>query len=146
MDSRERLLNMLAEVELTVSRLYEKYAGIFPEHKEFWQGMAAEEQKHASLIKILSAQNVNEDRLQLELVQSTLAYIKDQLAMASKQAVSLPDALSTASNIENSLIEKAFYAAFNADTEEIKRVLREIVNETNQHRSKVQELLTKKQV
>lgn len=44
------ILQMMVANEEAVSRLYEVYGSMFPEHEEFWFGLAMEEADHASWI------------------------------------------------------------------------------------------------
>ena len=56
MPSRDKcpdIIEMLAKNEEAVSHLYSAYADRFPEYKDFWSGLAAEEIGHATELRKL---------------------------------------------------------------------------------------------
>ena len=51
----EVILGALKEHELALADLYEVYAGMFPECKDFWMEMSREEIQHANWLDTLQA-------------------------------------------------------------------------------------------
>ena len=45
------VLNNLAELEESIGRFYEAYAGFFPDYQEFWSVLVNEEKQHAVWVR-----------------------------------------------------------------------------------------------
>ena len=145
-ESSIEILRLLAENETAVCRLYRAYADKFPSHKTFWLALADEELAHASWIRKLSSEvgnselYVDEARFRPRPIEIMHSYVKDQLTRAQEQNLTLVDALSTALDIEQSLIERSYFDVFETDSVGLKHVLMDLKAATQKHIQQVQDL------
>ena len=143
------LIDKLAANEEYVGRLYKEYAEIFPILREFWIGLALEEANHASWLKKLNASIssgsifIAEGRFNIFAIQTFMDYLVAELARVQKNGVSLIEALSITSDIEQSLIESKYFEVFKTDSAEIQHILKKIRDETLAHRNKAKDELEK---
>jgi rubrerythrin len=143
------IVEKLKEIELTVSVLYDVYSEKFKEQKDFWRGLALEEQDHARIIENLPSQAgdgkifYNEKRFDMQFVEDSLEFVRRKIELAKNEDIRLKDALSTALHIEQKLTEKAFFAIFDGDKAALKDVFTRLDTETRNHRNKIKELLDK---
>jgi hypothetical protein len=141
------IIKMLAANEEAVGRLYEAYAGKFPEHEEFWFGLAMEEADLSNWIFELlrkvneGSASIYEDRFQAEDMQKFHNYLKEQLDKVKQEKISLVNALCTALDIEKSLVERGFLQVFEGDSEETLSVLEYLTSATGNHIKVIQRQL-----
>ncbi|MFC1949095.1 hypothetical protein ACFLW0_02865 [Chloroflexota bacterium] len=138
-EKREEMMQMLAASEEAVGRLYDAYAGRFPEHEEFWLGLAMEEADHANTVFDLmrkvkdGSASFFESRLSVEKVQELQGHLGRQLARVKKEKISFADALSVAVDIEKSLSEHKYYWFFSGASEEVQELLDYLDSATQNH-------------
>ena len=141
------LLQMLAANEVAIGKLYETYGNKFPEHEEFWFGLAMEEADHANWIHDLTLKvnkkslSVYEGLLKTEDIQTFRNYLSEQLNNAKKGEISFFEALSTALNIEKSLIESQYFRVFTGGSEEDWNILEYLASATANHIKVIQNQL-----
>jgi hypothetical protein len=142
-EARLAVVDLLAEHELALARLYEAYARAEVESGEFWSQLAEEEKEHARWIGELK-RAVEEDavgfdrgRFSVESVKTSLGYVEEEVARAEAGARSLVEALSKAMDLENALIERRFFEVFDGDAEPVRRVLRRLSEGTFAHRERL---------
>ncbi|MDD5040723.1 MAG: hypothetical protein PHY34_06295 [Patescibacteria group bacterium] len=138
------MLNKLALLEESMNRLYNLYAGRFPEEKDFWMTIAGEEAQHATWVKRLMPR-VDEGlvffqkgRFNESSIESTLQYLATLIAQAEQGGLELINALSIAHDIESSLIEKEYYTVFKSDLAEFRELLSKLAQATKGHAQRVQ--------
>ena len=79
------IIQTLAMNEENVGRLYEAYANKFPEHEEFWFGLAIEEVDHSNrVLELLNkvkkgSARIYEDRFHTDDLQRFQDNLKEQL-------------------------------------------------------------------
>jgi len=138
------IIELLAEHEKAISQLYKEYARKFPEQKDFWSRIAEEEIEHASWIFKLRSQAeegslyFKEGRFKTEAIETSLEYVKSQIAEAQNKKISAKNALSVARDLESGLIEKRFFEVFEPDCREIKQVLLDLAAATREHYNRIE--------
>jgi len=141
------LLEMLIKHELAIKLLYETFAELFSTHQNFWQKLASDEQKHADQLGTLRSETafntslLQESRLKLPAIKSSIDYVERQTAKAREGNVSFLEALSIARDIENALLEKQFAKLGDAVSREVKKILMVLATETEKHRNAIAEAL-----
>jgi len=141
------MLTKFIELEKTISRLYRIFAEKHPEHKDFWSTLAGEEMDHANWLTMLQGQirhgsvGYNEDRFNPLGIETSLAYVKDKIAQVGEKDTSPAMALSIASNIETSVLERKYYECYDSDVPEIKSILGDLKNACENHLGRVQKML-----
>lgn len=132
-------IELLAENEMVISRLYGVFSERFPEYRDFWEKMAEEELQHADMIRSV-VQDVKEGtvRFKAQLFDETSVgmfrdYLKFSLARAGEQDIPLKDAFETALAIEHDLLERSFFDLFETDAGELMLVLEGLASSTREH-------------
>ncbi|HUT29857.1 MAG TPA: hypothetical protein VMX13_08695 [Sedimentisphaerales bacterium] len=142
-EKQSKTIEILGGHEVAIGRLYKAYAEKFPYYKDFWLSLSNEETQHANWINELQSKteegslHFNEDRFQIPAIQHSLNYAQKMLAKAEESDLDLIGALSTASSIEDALIEKRFFEIFEADSAELKETLRKLAQATEDHRQQI---------
>jgi len=140
------IIELLAEHEKEISRLYQEYARKFPEQKDFWSKIAHEEIEHARWIFKLRSKikegslYFKEGRFNMEAIKISLGYLKSQIIEAQNNKISAKNALSVARDIENGLIEKKFFEVFEPDCREIKQVFLDLATATRDHSNRIEKI------
>jgi hypothetical protein len=139
------VLDKMAELETSVGKLYEAYAALYPDFREFWAGMVIEEKQHAVWVLELrsrvekGAAKFSENRFNINAIQSYISYLKDELEKASGRTV--VNALSIAEYIEDSLIERDYFTIVEGDSDELKETLKKLADATHSHNRQVREAI-----
>ena len=145
-ETQLRVIELLAEYEIMIGRLYKEYAQKFLDWKDFWSKLSAEERGHANwILKLCSKIKegsvfFKEDRFNKKAIKTSLKYLNNQLSEAQMQDISLIKALSTARDIENGLIEKKFFEIFEGDPIELKHVLLNLAAATREHYNRIEKV------
>ena len=140
------LLELLADHEAAIGRLYRAYSERFGEHREFWLRLAREEQDHASWIRSLfplvqeGTLGVVAGRFLPAAIRSSLDYVEQRIADASDGDLALVTAVSVATDLEDAMIEKRFFEVIDADSPELRRVLARLAASTREHLERVKAL------
>jgi len=144
-----KVLDLLKGHELAVSELYSVFADKFPEYGQFWSDLSEEEKKHATWITNLTEMTetgevfFDQKRFNIEAIKTSLAGLKDDVAKAGREAISLISALSMAYYYETALIERKFFEVFEGDSAKLKHTLLYLSEETRKHQKMVKEALEK---
>lgn len=135
----DALLELLAEHERAIARLYRAYASRFEEHAEFWSNLADEEIKHSACLnklKILSREDdtfVIVERFSVDAIRFSIRYIEELVERAGQPDFEFINAFSLATKLEESLLEKNFFEVLSGDSQEVQEVLEFLTNETERH-------------
>jgi rubrerythrin len=148
MDKNSEIIEALAKNEANVAELYRKYGERFPEYKEFWNSLAAEEIGHAdklrSLSKVSTEYNLNiRSRFNITAIQNFSKHVLTEINHSRLENSSIINALSVALYIEQSLIEHKYFEVFDSDSIAIKQVLSSLAEDTNRHMETVRRLWAK---
>jgi rubrerythrin len=141
MNTDKNIVVALANNELMVHNLYRHYAELFPDLERFWNEIADDETKHYEILNDLNELgkkgevNIAENRFKVEMVEFVRKYLEERIA---EQNPSQRAALSNASNIENSLLEKDIFKIFETDAPALKTALDVLQKETTEHLEAVQ--------
>ncbi len=146
-ERQTRILEALAQNEEKVSALYQAYAGKFPDRRDFWEGLAIDETAHASWIKGLfeSIDNntlfFDENRFSLQAIRTFTDYLEEKLRYTGQKDISFVEALSTALDIEDALIENKWFEFFETDSAKAKNYIQRLREALTVHRAKIAEAL-----
>lgn len=142
------VLELMMNYELILKDLYFLFSQKIPTEKDFWKKLSEEENKHAYWLEVLGMNmkkeniSLNEDnRFNLALIKTSLDHVREATEDFNGMEVSLFDALSFASDVENSMIEKKFFEVFYGQSEEFDRVMKLLKEETIKHGKRIQDKL-----
>lgn len=144
------MLSKLAENEAALARLYNTYAELFPQKRNFWEKLAREEDKHAQMINqvadnALDGVMVDDLNLDLKLIQVSLDYISEKQKQADTADLNLKEAISIALGIETGILERgSFDFLIGRPIPEFDNLFSELVTDTRQHSEKIRAELGKK--
>jgi rubrerythrin len=132
-------IELLAENEMVISRIYRVFSERFPDYHDFWAKMAEEEIEHADMIRsVLPYVKKGTVRFKAQRFDETSVgmfrdYLKFSLARVGEQGIALKDAFETALAIEHDLLERSFVDWFEADTGELMLVFEGLASSTREH-------------
>jgi rubrerythrin len=144
----DQIIQLLAQHEQAIGRLYQVYAERFPEHKAFWSRLAAEEAQHADWLQRLLVRVkeglgcVRSERFDAREVQDSLANIAQMIDQAAGPDFSSSDALANAAQMENALLEAQYFEIFQGQAAEVTQVQYCLADATRDHSREIQELLS----
>lgn len=144
---QEQIISLMEEHELLLAAFYELLAEKFPEHKEFWLGLAHDEKTHAAVIvklrnrASLDMMRFNEGTMKTYTIQTSIAYIQGNMDKARAGALTLVAALVVAKTMESAMIEKNFFRSFISDDEEVVAFFLKLQDATSEHLNRVREKL-----
>ncbi len=137
--NQDDTIELLAQNEETLRRLYEIYADNFPRHKELWMGLADEEKDHAAWIRSFGQKAregkglINTDRFKAATIRTFLNHTEKEIEKAKGPDYQSINALSVAHYIEESLIEHKYFEVFETDSTELKHLLQNLAVATKKH-------------
>ena len=120
--SSEAIIDLLAQNEERIRKLYEAYAEKFPDYRVFWNDLAGEEAEHAAWIRKLASKAkegtiiVNKGRFNTAAISTFSNYVDKELTNLKTSSVSLIGALSVALYLEESIIEHNYFEVFEGDS------------------------------
>jgi len=142
----EVILEAMKGHEQSLARLYERYAGKFPEYKGFWTELSLEEVQHADWIDKLQAdiEGSSEDfiaeRFPLGAIQRSTEFVKKQAIAADQPDFVLINALSTALRLEEALMENKYFEVIETDNAKTKHTLAMLAQSTQEHYQRIRKL------
>jgi hypothetical protein len=151
-DNTLETLELMAQAEETVQRLYATCAVIWKDDEDFWRGLSGEERRHAkhirSMIAILTA---NPGRFQPGRPFSAIA-LKTFISGIAKDIESVKQAdvpeikaLRLALDIEQAVIEAKFTEIVQTEDNGYQGLANEIVQDTVSHRRLVEKKIAERQ-
>ena len=150
-EAQTGLLRLLADHEEAMSELYRAYAAHLREEADFWMELAAEEAVHLEMVRRLGREvadgqaRLESRRFSLESVEASLAHIRAETRRAETEKTSRAYALSMAMDIENGLIERKYFEAFDGDSKNARAVLNALARGTFAHLERVRQAWEKLQ-
>ena len=142
------VLELMRGYELILKDLYQLFAQKIPQEKEFWMKLSEEENKHAYWLEVLGMNMQkqglslnNDERFNVPLIKSSISHVLEAVDDFEKVELSFFDALTFASDTENSMIEKKFFEVFYGQSEEFDKVMNLLKEGTIEHRQRIAEKL-----
>jgi len=141
------ILEMLIKHELAIKQLYEEFAAMFTNRKDFWQRLAEDEQRHADTLEMLRSEPsintllLHESQIKPQAIALSIGYVESQTERAQKGNFNLLQALSIAKDLETALLEKQFSKLSDFASKEMRAILVNLAAETERHRNAVVEAL-----
>jgi rubrerythrin len=134
-------LEMLIRHEAAVGQLYEAFAALFTDRRDFWQALAADERGHADRLGELGSEPaisnwlLHDSGLRPQAIKSSIGYVESQIVRAQEGRLSLMQALAIAKDLEHALIEEQFSRLSDSVHVGASPILMELAAETEGHRS-----------
>lgn len=138
------ILDLFAQNELNVSRLYRLYSQKIPTQQVFWEKLSREEIQHAQEIeKAYSGKKepFQENNFSRGIIKYVADFVQDSIKQAKEEKMSHKKALQVALRIEQSFLEKKCFEIFIPNQQTIKKVLQKLNKETQEHIERLQKEL-----
>jgi len=142
-------LELMILQESKVAELYQEFAALDPGNGEYWSSMAEAERRHAGMLRELREflpsrrALLVEGRVRAEAIRAFLSYADGVLEKARKEGITPLKALSIATDIEKSLLEKGMLDHFRGASPEVNGVLAKLKEETAGHAAMAEEMWRK---
>jgi hypothetical protein len=141
LNSEEKeLVELFVQQEFLISVLYKLFARRYPEHRVFWTKIAKEELQHATLIKrIVESDSLNkikfsQGELRKNLLASSMNFIEGTINEFKKnENIPIIKAARVALELEKGLWEKKVFQCFEADSEEVRKMMGALNSEQELH-------------
>ena len=143
-NDQNELVELFVKQEFLIGKLYKLFSYRYPEYKAFWTEMAKEEHQHATWIKRLSeldsTYNVNfsQGDVRLNALASSIESIEGLIAKVKKDSdFSISQAVSLSLHLEKALWETKVFQCFEADSDEVRRIMDTLNKEQKIHIKKI---------
>lgn len=140
----DELINLYAKAEEELQQLYHLFSQIFPD-RDFWSHLSVEESIHKdwilSLYQTGEQVHIQKENIRFVLLKIIINHVEELKKVYKKKK--LAEALNIALALENTMIEKNYFAIFETDSESVKQILNQLMEATKIHIQKVEaELVT----
>ena len=141
----ERYLNLLAEHERIIAKLYTLFAKQLPKTSSFWQMLKAEEFQHTGMINELAKEVMNKsawlsaERAGYKKIETSIQTVSQQITRWEQDTVSVRDAFKYAWLMEHSMVENDFFLPVQGDSPMAMQVMEAIRDSTQDHIARIHE-------
>lgn len=142
-----KLLDTLIQIEQCMESYYSACLSAFPEDKNLWEGLRAEEANHAAWIAGIK-EVVSEKRDQFELgkfnimaLETYRSGLEAQIERIKKGEMKRINAMAVARDYENTLVEKKFFLVVKSSLPEFNALTEKIEAETSRHFSLLEDYI-----
>jgi len=148
---QDKIIDLMKKQETLLATLYKTFAKKFPEHKDFWDKLAREEEKHAGWVeqlRVASEKKVvlfNEGRVKTYTLEFFIQGLEERILRAETDGFNARQALVCTIDLERSLIEKEVFLHFAGITDKARSVMDLLAQETKEHQQLAEKLYTKLQ-
>ena len=142
-----QVVDALADHEDAIGDLYAAYGMRFAGAASFWQGLSSEEYGHGSLMRDLATSDsepatfIDKQRFPLSELRQATRDVRDQMEVAENSRLTLVQALETALDFEQQIVERDAYQVFASDSANVARVLTHLRVSSERHRDSIRDLL-----
>ena len=142
----DEIVELLAEHERAISRLYRTYAARFPDHKDFWSKLVDEEEQHAKWLQRLLVRVeeglgcVRPDRFDAATVKDSLARVERMIEEVRRPGFSVAEALNAALTIEESAVEAKYFEVFEGTAAEVVQVQYCLADTARDHYNRIRKM------
>jgi hypothetical protein len=143
--SQRKIIDELAGCEARIGLLYEQYATRFPDMEPHWRGLAEDEMTHSALLKTMH-RILDKGSLFFDLgkfssgaLPAINALLDRAMERAKTRSFAPDEALSTAFEIETSLIDSHFYDVVTSDAPEFRIIAARLSKDTKEHAASIRD-------
>ena len=142
------ILKKCSALEADIADIYRKFSGLYPEMRDLWDDIAAEEDGHAATLMFASKfaekgqlPNIVPHKL-ITYLEGTVDMVEAVKGMIGEDALTLDDALGMALNLEQTVHENYLFEIMRIefDSDVLDR-LKLIATETESHASRIKQMM-----
>ncbi len=136
----------LEKYERLLSETYKIFAKKFADLSSFWDEIAVEENTHALMIATLKSMIYNGSQFfenrdyEVPDILKVIGKIKAYMTNIEKKDITIESAVKFALFVEGTPLEKDIFKTMDGDSEEVKRILSILYEDTKKHYHKIQKL------
>jgi hypothetical protein len=144
-----QILDALREIELLVAELYRRFARLFSEDRELWEGLSREEEGHAALAAELKSMmgtdvvSASLSKVHLAALDTYKKGLEYQLGRLERGEIGRKNALFIARDLEKTLVERMYYDLLRNDDPDSRTIRARIQSETGTHLDKLEKYIGK---
>ena len=148
-DDSKQIIESMAVVEDKIMELYAVFSDKFPMDASLWSKLSQEEKMHAGMIRTLGdmirSQDVKfqKDRFNLKSLQNLVLRLSDEIQKATNNFFNRKSALEFALKLEQTLVEKKSFEAFESDIADMKKLFGILMQETQKHAKEIQDYMVR---
>jgi len=145
LDSKD-VVELLARYEQTIGELYKAYAERFSDYRAFWEGIAAEEARHARLLRNLVPEIkegciiLKAEPAKLIEISELLSKVREQIHQCKNGDETIANAIDVALSIEGTLLENDLYEFLVGKNKLFATVVDVLAKDTSRHRKELKRI------
>jgi hypothetical protein len=147
MEARRKIERCFA-VEMSTARIYGKFKDLFPQCREFWEGLETDEERHAQFyvigdyFKFIGNRSPEQfDPPALDLVERSIEFLEALNKRIDSEAISLEQALEMALAMERLQVESCLFEIESGGDDSVVESFRKILVDEEAHYDKVKEFM-----
>lgn len=143
------LVDSFIENETALAALYEACIGFLPAHKDVWETLKAQEERHAEVFRQIRQaieelpQSWSQGRFSVQTLSLMTADLRQMTSQIRSNTVNQRYVVQHMMDTENSLIESELSKAFTTNDDRFKILLSQLQEETFNHRLLLRDILLK---
>ena len=147
-EHQKTIIQLLAQYEKTVGKLYQFYSEKFPAERAFWESLFEAEEHHAFLLEMLASKMAsrhifhNLREFDPERIRKEINHLEKKIETLEKNSpeeFGFENAIKDALETEASILEAHFYDIAGSDMEEFQVVANILKKETRLHVKQIEE-------
>ena len=138
------VLDHMEKNEWTIAEFYRVISEAFPQHREFWLGIATQEEKHALYIQKMKAiiekkpEHFEKGRpFNIMAIQTIIKGTQNNTIKARSGQLQMINALAIARDNEQAIMESRYNEVVKTEDVEYLTLVQEIVEDTSGHKLKI---------
>jgi len=146
---QKEVIALFYKQEMLLARLYQIFAGEFPEYGAFWKDLAGEEITHAEWVKQLyqagrkGSVGFREGKIKSPALKTYIGHLEKAIEKAEQGGFKLKSAMAYTLDYEKSLIERNTFTHFESTEESWQETMRRLQKETQKHVQRVMNMIKK---
>ncbi len=140
-----QLMERACTHEEKLEKLYTVLSRQFPQDGEFWNTLAQEERQHSAWLRKIKAAlqtkalHLDESSVRPQAIQSAIDYVEVIIRAVERKRYPYTKLLGEISDFQQNLLESGLFWALSAPTGKELPVIERLVQETEQHRIKLEQ-------
>jgi len=146
---QKKIIELLFNQEILLAKLYKIFAVQFSDHKDFWQDLARDEERHAAWVKRLYKKKkkdltaFSEGKVKTYTMNTFIENLEKIIQRAENGEINLKMAISYTLDLERSLIEKNVFSHFEIIDKKLAGIMTKLESETRRHLKKAEDMMAR---
>ncbi len=138
-------IDCLVKQEKLLAKLYNMFAQMMPEHRDFWFQLSQDEHRHQEMLKRLSKAIgdgevvLDGDRYEAFAIKQAMDDLAEQVNAFARGTIELKDAFQFAAGTERQILERCFIDPHRHQDALVRETMRAIVASGEDHARRIEE-------